>query len=168
MRLHIGGARRAEGWIVLDARPGPAVDVVADAAALPFGAGVAEEIYASHVYEHLGYWGGLPAALAEARRVLVPGGVLRLSVPDLDALARLYVAEERTPDERFQLMRMIFGGQMDARDFHLVGLSHDTLEPFLRRAGFRAIERVDEHGLFDDASALRFAGRLISLNLVAR
>jgi predicted SAM-dependent methyltransferase len=168
MRLHIGGAERAAGWIVLDARPGPVVDVVGDAAALPFADGAFEEVYASHVYEHLGYWGGLPAALAEARRVLAPGGALRLSVPDLDALARLYVAEERTADERFHLMRMIFGGQMHRRDFHLVGLSHDTLEPFLRRAGFHEIERVAEHGRFDDASALRFAGRLISLNLVAR
>jgi predicted SAM-dependent methyltransferase len=167
-RLHLGGAVRAPGWIGADVQPGPAVDVVAHACALPFADGVFDELYASHVLEHLGYWGELPAALAEARRVLRPGGLLRVSVPDLDVLARLLIAPGRTLPERFHVMRMMFGGQMDAHDWHRVGLTWDILGDYLARAGFAAVTRVAEHGIFDDASGLRFAGELISLNVTAR
>jgi len=48
-------------------------------------------VYASHVYEHL-----RPSTaelfLAEAHRVLKPGGALRIIVPDLLQLAQRYVA----------------------------------------------------------------------------
>jgi predicted SAM-dependent methyltransferase len=167
-RLHLGGAVRAAGWLVVDARPGPAVDVRARVTDLPFADGAFAAVYASHVYEHLGYFEALPRALAEAHRVLVPGGELRVSVPDLDVLARLFVAPGRTLPERVHVMRMMFGGQMNEEDWHHVGLSEDILAAFLARAGFVDLARVEEHGLFDDTSALRFAGELISLNVVAR
>ena len=60
-----------------------------------------------------------------------------------------------------------FGGQTDPYDFHKVGLTWDFLNMFLRQAGFQRIERVDELGLFDDASSLRLGGVLISLNVQA-
>lgn len=167
-RLHIGGKVAAPDWIVVDTQPGPAVDLVASCTALCFADGSMAEIYASHVYEHLGYQEALPRALAEAFRVLIPGGVLRLSVPDLDTLARLFVEPERPLAEKFLLMRMMFGGQMDRFDFHQVGLNWDFARAFLARAGFAAVERVEDHGLFDDASRVEVGGVPISLNLVAR
>jgi SAM-dependent methyltransferase len=57
---------------------------------LPLADGAVEVLYSSHMFEHL----SLPDAgrfLAEARRVLVPGGILRLVVPDLRRLARGYL-----------------------------------------------------------------------------
>lgn len=58
---------------------------------LPFKDGCMDAVYASHMLEHLDR-AKAPELLAECRRVLRPGGVLRLAVPDLEAVARLYVA----------------------------------------------------------------------------
>jgi SAM-dependent methyltransferase len=54
----------------------------ADACAIPEPDGSAEVIYASHMFEHLDRHDAA-AFLSEARRVLRPGGVLRLAVPDI-------------------------------------------------------------------------------------
>lgn len=169
LRLHIGGQVRAAGWTVVDALPGPAVDIVGDIRDLGFlRDGAAVEIYASHVLEHLDYQGELPRALAECRRVLAPGGLLKASVPDLVTLSSLIADGRTTPDERFALMRMLFGGQTDAFDYHKVGLDYAILGGFLMQAGFSALRRVADFGLFADSSRLAFKGVPISLNIEAR
>ncbi len=57
---------------------------------LPFQEGEAAVVYASHVLEHLTRRHA-QNFVREAYRVLAPGGVLRLVVPDLERLARLYL-----------------------------------------------------------------------------
>jgi predicted SAM-dependent methyltransferase len=168
-RLHIGGHQARDGWEILDARPGPQVDHVGDATDLSrFADGCFAELYASHVLEHFDYKDALGIALAEWRRVLEPGGVLRLSVPDLDILAHLLL-QRHTLDinQRFLVMRMIFGGHMHEHDYHQVGLNQDFLVSFLTHAGFERVQRVTRHGLFEDTSDTMLAGTPISLNLVA-
>jgi predicted SAM-dependent methyltransferase len=168
-RLHIGGQQRHPGWEILDVNPGPLVDHVGDAIDLSrFADGSFTEVYASHVLEHFDYRDALPAVLLEWKRVLVPGGRLLLSVPDLDALASLLLQRQRlNVQQRFQVMRMIFGGHIDPHDYHLVGLNHDFLAGYLGQAGFDGIRRVHGHGLFEDTSTMVFGGIAISLNLVA-
>jgi predicted SAM-dependent methyltransferase len=58
---------------------------------LPFGDDYAAAIYGSHVLEHL-YFVEAEALLRECRRVLCPGGVLRLVVPDLRAAVEEYMS----------------------------------------------------------------------------
>jgi predicted SAM-dependent methyltransferase len=168
-KLHIGGAERRAGWEVLDVRAGPHVDHVGDALDLSrFGDGTFAELYASHVLEHFDYVSELPHVLAEWYRVLAPGGVLRLSVPDIDILAHLLLQRHVLDvNQRFQVMRMIFGGHTHAHDHHRVGLNQDFMAAFLDRAGFRNLQRVSRHGLFADTSETVVLGTPISLNINA-
>jgi predicted SAM-dependent methyltransferase len=168
-RLHIGGHARTPGWEVLDANPGPSVDHVGNAADLSrFGENSFEQIYASHVLEHFAYLRRLVPALIEWRRVLSPAGTLCVSVPDLDVLAGLFVDRDRlTVEERFLVMRMMFGGQSDDYDYHLAGLNEEFLTSYLTAAGFTGIRRVENFGLFDDTSLLELKGTPISLNMIA-
>lgn len=168
-KLHIGGRVRVDGWEVLDANPGPHVDHVADARDLGhFPADTFEQIYASHVVEHLDYKDELVNTLSGWRRVLVPGGTLSVSVPDLDTLAHLFLDASLTLHERFTVMRMIFGGHIDRFDYHLVGLNEEFLRGFLHAAGFVGAQRIAAFNLFDDASKLEMRGKPISVNIQAR
>lgn len=169
LRLHIGGQEPHPEWKIVNVLPGAFTDYVRSCTDLSiFPDGSVAEIYASHVLEHLGYQRDLSAALKEFHRVLVPGGTARLSVPNLTTLCELFVDSALDGKTRFHVMRMMFGGQVDAADFHLVGLNEEFMKSYLERAGFADIERVDDLGIFDDTSRLQFAGRLISLNVVAR
>jgi predicted SAM-dependent methyltransferase len=167
-KLHIGGQTEAEGWEVFDANPGPAVNHVGNAADLRcFGDGTFAEIYASHVVEHFDYKNELLATLKEWQRVMVPGGTLYVSVPDLDVLARLFLDRAGLSfQDRFMVMRMIFGGHIDKHDYHLVGLNEEFLADLLRAAGFTGVRKVTNFGLFRDTSSMIFKGVAISLNMM--
>jgi predicted SAM-dependent methyltransferase len=168
-KLHIGGMVKAAGWEVLNATPGPHVDHPGDARDLSrFPDATFAEVYASHVLEHMDYKDELAKALAEWLRVLQPGGRLYVSVPDMDVLARLFLEKELLSlDERFFVMRMMFGGHVDEYDYHVVGLNEDFLTRYLTDAGYARIRRVDNFGLFQDTSCLDYRGMAISLNMIA-
>jgi predicted SAM-dependent methyltransferase len=168
IKLHIGGCEKREGWVILDALPGPVVDYVGNCNDLSFLADQScSEVYGSHVLEHLGYDGEIQKTLKGIHRVLRSGGRLRASVPDLETLCRLFLHPSFDIAARFHVMRMMFGGRSSDHDVHYVGLNFDFLEAFLQEAGFRHIRRVPEFGLFNDTSKLRFAGVPISLNVEA-
>jgi predicted SAM-dependent methyltransferase len=168
-RLHIGGWIRKPGWEILDANPGPHVDHVGNAADLSrFETGIFSEVYASHVLEHFDYVDELLATLKEWHRVLAPGGMLHISVPDLDTLARLFCDRQLlSAQDRFLVMRMMFGGHVDRHDYHVVGLNEEFLHQYLSAAGFAAAARVPEFGVFDDTSTLTLKDTPISLNMTA-
>lgn len=169
LRLHVGGQAPHPDWKILDIEPRAHSDYVGSCTDLSqFADGSVLEIYASHVLEHLGYQHDLVTALREFHRVLEPGGYLRVSVPDLTTLCSLFVDASLKADERFHVMRMMFGGQIEPSDFHYVGLSDEFLTGYLNTVGFVDIQRVDDLGLFDDTSRLVFSGRRISLNVTAR
>jgi len=167
-KLHIGGRIQTPGWEIFDALPAPHVDHLGNAKDLSrFPDATFDELYASHVVEHFDYVDELGATLKEWQRVLQPGGKIYVSVPDLDTLARLFLQPETTPDEKFLIMRMIFGGHVDQYDYHVAGLNQDFLAGFLTHAGFVNLQRVNHFGLFRDTSLLMFKGTFISLNVTA-
>jgi predicted SAM-dependent methyltransferase len=169
LRLHIGGKETKAGWKILNIQPSPNTDFVGNCVSLTqFTEGSVAQIYASHVYEHLSHRNELPAALKEAHRVLMPGGLLQISVPDFAAIARMILAPNRTVKEQYSLMGHLFGAQVDEYDYHKAGLTGPMLRGHLMGAGFTDIERVAPFGLFNDWSAAQRYGRYISVNMQAR
>ncbi len=169
LHLHIGGKIAHPDWKILNLKAGPGVDFVGHCADLSiFDDGSVAEIYASHVIEHLSYKHEVPLALSEFNRVLAVGGQVRIGVPDLPTLCELYLDAALNARDRYDVTRMIFGGQLNAADFHYAGFDEESLTSRLHQAGFVDVERVSNFGLFDDTSNYVFNGRPISLNLRAR
>ncbi|MSR33193.1 MAG: methyltransferase domain-containing protein [Phycisphaerales bacterium] len=166
IRLHLGGHDVKEGWTLLNAQPRPGVDVVGLVTDLSmFADGSVSEVYASHVYEHLGMRQELHTALKEVARVLKTGGILRVAVPDLEILMKIF-ADPQLPVEQHQYVQMmICGGQVDEYDFHKCGFTFDLLASCLQSHGFCNIKRVQSFDLFDDTSMKMFGGVCISLNM---
>lgn len=124
-RLHLGcGLNTPEGWINLDGSwnarlsrhpglrkligilrfvPTSQLDISWDPnilvhdvrSPLPFGDNSLSAVYASHLLEHL-YFEEAKRLLLECFRVLSPGGVLRMVVPDLGALVQEYLNEKQS------------------------------------------------------------------------
>lgn len=92
-----------EAWINFDLAPEhPSVRTIDLNRALPVASGSADAIYHAHVLEHLDPVRGR-ALLAECFRVLRPGGVVRIVVPDLEGLARAYLdALDQADDLRYE------------------------------------------------------------------
>jgi predicted SAM-dependent methyltransferase len=82
LRLHLGaGTHRLDGWVNVDLVGMPA-DVRWDLTKqLPFPNGSASGVFLEHVLEHFPLATALDM-LAECSRVLAPGGIVRVGVPD--------------------------------------------------------------------------------------
>lgn len=176
MKLHLGcGQRHIPGFVHVDIQPGPHIDHVCGVNALPIAAGQADLIYASHVLEHFGRAEYLDV-LREWHRVLRPGGVLRLSVPDFAACAKIY-HEQGLEDGLSGLIGLISGGQRDPYDFHKMIFDEPFLTSALFRVGFTEVRQWDwrktEHSHVDDYSQAylphmdKQSGTQMSLNLEA-
>ena len=92
-RLNLGcGGRFHPDWVNLDFNAGAPGVIQHDLRTpLPFADDRCEAVYHSHVLEHFSR-SFAPRFLAECHRVLAPGGILRVVVPDLETIARLYLA----------------------------------------------------------------------------
>lgn len=91
-RLNWGcGSHVRDGWINSDVKDDPGVDVVCDIrSGLPFETGALDYAVSVHALQELSFQEIVPA-LEELRRVLKPGGVLRMVLPDFDRAVRAYL-----------------------------------------------------------------------------
>ena len=142
------------------------IDFIGDITDLSqFDASSIEEIYASHILEHVNQK-DIKKTLIGIYRVLKNNGKFYVSVPDMDILCRLFLTiKEAKP--RFHIMRMMFGGQTDKYDFHYFGWNFSFLQGYLIGAGFKNVERVKTFSLFKDTSDYAPFGEPISLNVIA-
>lgn len=168
-KLHIGGRIKRDGWEIFNIIPSAAVDHVGDARDLSrFLDNSFEVIYASHVLEHFDYRDEVVAVLREWKRVLVPGGKLHISVPDLETICLLWSHNKAASfEDKLMLMQIVLGGHVNAYDYHQCGFFPELLSRCLSMAGFVNSVVVDHFGLFEDDSTTMFAGRMISLNMCA-
>lgn len=142
--INIGcGSRTLPGWVNLDAARGDKIDVVWDLRrGLPFPDESCAAIFGEHVIEHIPK-AGAELLLRECRRVLQPGGVVRLSTPDAGKFLCAYVndrdflADRRFPDfadtsmDRVNMMMREYGQHLWVYDIESICLA-------LKKAGFRS------------------------------
>jgi predicted SAM-dependent methyltransferase len=152
------GTRAQPGWVNIDAVRLPGVTLVYDCRRqLPFEDNSTRAIVAEHFLEHVDYTEEAQGFLSECQRVLQPGGVLRIAVPDAEqylqayagggweALVRLRPLREGRIDAyfkcayhtRMELINVVFrqGGQ------HKFAYDFETLALLLGRCGFASIVR---------------------------
>ena len=90
LRLHIGcGSRLLQGWLNCDYDPQSFSTFFLDATQrLPFDTNSVSAIHCEHMLEHISFLDG-QALVGDMYRVLEPGGVLRLSTPNLQKVLDL-------------------------------------------------------------------------------
>ncbi|MFY0613145.1 MAG: hypothetical protein JXQ99_16560 [Hyphomicrobiaceae bacterium] len=138
LRVNIGcGHIPLDGYINVDMRDLPGVDVVADVGGLPFEPDSVQELFSAHVLEHFPEEQLRRGLLPHWRSVLAPGGKFRAIVPDGEAMLEQY-AQGNYPFEEFR--EVLFGAQEYDGDFHFNLLTPDSLQKLLAEGGFSNID----------------------------
>ena len=179
LRLHIGcGPGHIPGWINIDVAPAPlSMNVLAG---LPFAEGSARYVFVSHFLEHLFFPADVRAFLADVHRVLEPGGVVRVVVPDIEKCIAAYTTNDRSffesrretwpwwPENPTRLEDFLaYAGTSPEPAYlfeaHKYGYDYETLARVLGDAGFVDVSRSSFMGSshealrVDDASAVASA-----------
>jgi predicted SAM-dependent methyltransferase len=147
-RLQFGcGSFPAEGWLNSNLTPGPGVDICCDIRdGLPIPSGSIRYIASMHALVELPYLDVVPA-LRELHRVLEPGGVLRLGLPDLDRAIDAYRTGDRgyfsIPDDEIASVDGKFVVQMTWYGTNLMMFTFEVARELLARAGFRDVRRAE-------------------------
>jgi len=138
VRMNLGcGPDNRAGYINVDAYVDNA-DLKMDIFNLPLEAGSVDEVFSSHMLEHLGKF-EVPEALKEWHRILTPTGKLRLNLPDLEWAARQWL--DLPEDSRWGWpLDTLFGLQTHPGEYHKTGFTADRIEKILRRVGFQDVQ----------------------------
>lgn len=155
MKIHIGCGKRdfGDGWFNVDGEKHSHVHSD-DVFLYNQECDTADLIYASHFIEYFDRK-EVMLLLTEWHRVLKPGGVLRLSVPDIDALIDAYLWRGADLSEILGPMfgRMVMGDQII---YHKTVYNYEHLRDVLQKAGFTGERLWDykatEHAAFDDCA----------------
>lgn len=145
-RLNWGcGTWTVPGWINSDIKDGPGIDLSCDIRdGLPLETDSLEYVVSIHALPELPYPELVPV-LQELRRVLQPGGVLRVSLPDLDTGIAAYQRGDRDyfliPDEEVRRISSKLIVQLLWYGYSRTLFTHDFIEELLLKAGFREVRR---------------------------
>lgn len=182
--LHLGcGPRLLDGWLNADMM----VRARTLTMRLPDGLRRFDDasvkfIYASHVLEHISYPGEATTFVNECRRILQPGGAVRVVVPGIQRIIAAYVRDDAAFFEvqrsfhpswcTTKLEHLMYALQQDGE--HKYGFDMETITKLFGAGGFREVEetsfndsrfeelKIDYRGEVDDR------GNFLSLYVEAR
>jgi len=180
MKLHLGCWHRyIPGFIHVDLCDMEHIDYKSNIKDLSmFPDSSASLIYSSHSFEYFDRTEAI-TVLKEWRRVLEPGGILRLAVPDFDSLLEVY----KSTGQIEKILGPLFGQMnisnenQDFTIYHKTVYNFKSLEELLVSNGFHNIQKYDWrntiHKDYDDHSQSYYPhmdkenGLLVSLNIEA-
>lgn len=138
MKLNLGcGNDIKEGYINIDKYNNTGnVDMKCDIGDLPFEDGSVDEIYTSHVFEHIPI-NEMYGVVEEWKRVLKLNGDLILRLPNLEHEVKMWLD---TPDEdKWLKVSGIFGAQSHPGNTHFCGFNPGSLSAFIKTFDFEVI-----------------------------
>jgi predicted SAM-dependent methyltransferase len=172
-KLQVGtGFNGLPGWLNGDILPRQRDYIYLDATKpLPFADDTFAFIYTEHMIEHIGY-GSARDFVRECYRVLRPGGVLRISTPDLAVITRMYATTgDSVGDEyvQYAVRTYVPHAIRNIKAFvlnnffynwgHAFIFDRDTLTTLLQNVGFKELswhapheskhpelQRLEKHG----------------------
>ena len=177
MKIHVGcGEKYLPGFKHIDARNFEHVDYVTDDLSnlSMFDDKTIDEIYACHLLEHFTREEiSNGEILTEWYRVLKSGGILRIAVPNFEAIVEEYASSKNLE----LIMGLLYGGQDYEYNFHYQTYDFKRLSNLLKDVGFSEIKRYNWQDFlpenYDDFSRAYIPhmdfenGRLMSLNIIA-
>ena len=143
-RLNWGCGEEGEpGWINSDIKEGPGIDISCNILeGLPLESDSLDYIVSIHALPMIPY-PDVVSVLEELRRVLKPGGVLRLSLPDLDKGIRAYQQNERDyffiPDDETKSISGKLIVQLIWYGYSRTLFTYEFAEELLRKAGYKMV-----------------------------
>ncbi len=150
--LHVGaGSNRLDGWLNTDISPRAPLFLDAERP-FPIKEKSVSYIFTECFIEHIPRHATL-AFLEECFRVLQPGGIVRISTPDVEALARAYLDDPEQVsllNERNRRRNGKYGSypvdvlnKLFLEDGHACLYDAQTLQQILSEAGFRDIGKCE-------------------------
>lgn len=144
MRVNVGCGRMVlDGWINCDVQVSPRAkrppELICDAKSIPLPDSSADELMALHLVEHFFRW-EIPEVLAEWKRLLKPGGLLVLELPNIEAACKNLLAGM---DDQMGMWPLY--GDWSHRDpymMHKHGYTPRTIEALVAECGFKSIQML--------------------------
>jgi predicted SAM-dependent methyltransferase len=140
IRVNVGcGEKPIDGYVNVDLRALPGVDVIADAHRLPFDPGTLDEVASEHLVEHFREHHARSRLLPYWKSLVRSGGRVRIVCPNWAAML------ERLHDGRMTLHEfklVTFGWQDYENDDHFAMYTPETLRELLADVGFSRVEVV--------------------------
>ena len=143
IKLHLGcGDYWFDGYLNIDLNIFGGTDMLLDIREkLPFQDDVVEIIEAHDVLEHFSQV-ELDEMLPDWQRVLIPGGKIIVSTPDIDALIKEY-GQSTDQARRDEIIRYLYG--YGGVQEHKWGYTKDSLKKLFDKFGFHNIEIQDNY-----------------------
>lgn len=155
MNIDIGGSkhpRTMDGkWRICDISPGCEFPCNLNESKLPFENNSIDNIFCSHTLEHIEPR-RIPTVLNEMKRVLKPGGIVRIVVPDCEKAVNWYLKRPEAlmaaggptkpkfvPNTKMGFLNAWFYTHGKG---HRSGFDWELLSTYLNQAGFRDVKRM--------------------------